>query len=820
MSRFCTPLTGQNILNKIQQLKGLYDDNVSLKDAYTATLNLSMIVDYMNLLKQENNQEIINNYIGNFDVDLRQYTKQLRENVNSIVEQRKKLESVESSTSFECINVNKDSLIPFIQGNDECNYWFDTVFGLEKAKDDLLSGFVYPILYPSLYPDKSKGILLYGPPGTGKTLLAKAVTNELAIRGEGCLKINFYAPQPSALKDKFVGGSEEKIQNLFDCASKKSEEDEKSNKNGKNSRYLSLIFIDEVEGVAGDRSKDSTGIMTTTVNALLQAIDGVKSKPNIIVMAATNLPWELDSAFLRRFDTSVYVTLPNAENIYKQILRELSNYIGKYRKSIQKRELQSIKKEEGGQEKIKIEKSEIEGSCTKPASLESYIFDEEQYKKYVNVNLIELQQISSMMKAKNFSGSDVTRFFKTMVRKSSLAAYKNGFFYNANVDGNSVYLSILGADQTNLNSNNLKLLPNGRDKSSLSSINIKFPDKFVLLANESVNFTSKDYLTSPSVIINDSLIKNYYIYKNENNRTFIIYEFTLKMKIKCEEYGQNFTLNKSDTGALEDYTVVNEKVPCKNSVFTDTLRTEEDIATSGGYTTIEKEEIDKNKFDGEFEQSIFFIQEIQDGFIKQLYSVTFAVTGLFTWTIGVFAKGINKITGRTNRKTAIEKLLMENKEDPNQIDINESDKTNRDLKAIFAAGGYWIFGSLDDWAITENLCYPDPDYFKAFTKYPIEVKKIHPAPESHPMFKNYYLDTENNNLLNINFERIKSKFQNNVQKFENCDELLNENSRYLNWSISTSIMNQAFKETQPTTKQKELDNLNRYNENPSGFVLK
>ena len=68
-------------------------------------------------------------------------------------------------------------------------------------------------------------------------------------------------------------------------------------------------------------------MMKQTVNALLQAIDGVESNKNVMVMAATNNPWELDSALLRRFTSTIFVNLPESEDIKKLIELEIKRYI-------------------------------------------------------------------------------------------------------------------------------------------------------------------------------------------------------------------------------------------------------------------------------------------------------------------------------------------------------------------------------------------------------------------------------------------------------------------------------------------------------------
>ena len=218
---------------------------------------------------------------------------------------------------------------------------FDDVSGQEVAKQQLRDSILNPLLYPRLYPNLSKGILFYGPPGTGKTLMGKAFSNELQIAADKSgtdVRILFYTPKGSDLKGKYLGESEKKIAAYFKCASQAASDcksklfnkntEQKSDK--KESQVISVLFIDEIEAIAGNRDNDESGIMTTTVNALLQEMDGVNSYSNVIVMGATNYPWKLDEAILRRFDTKIYIKLPSAQDIATQIKTEIVNkYIKK-----------------------------------------------------------------------------------------------------------------------------------------------------------------------------------------------------------------------------------------------------------------------------------------------------------------------------------------------------------------------------------------------------------------------------------------------------------------------------------------------------------
>jgi len=223
-------------------------------------------------------------------------------------------------------------------GDDACSKaWFDLILGQQRAKDGLREGFMMPLLYPNLFAKQSRAVLLYGSPGTGKTLLAKAVANELSQGSR--VRMLMFAPQHSDIKSKYVGESEQKITQIFKCASKWARDAEKSlaecsyaNAEGKvtkrePTRVMAIVFLDEVEVLAGDRASDKSGFGGATLNTLLQEMDGIKSHDNVVVVAATNYPWQLDAAFLRRFSKRIFVELPDGEDIYRYVNMEISNAI-------------------------------------------------------------------------------------------------------------------------------------------------------------------------------------------------------------------------------------------------------------------------------------------------------------------------------------------------------------------------------------------------------------------------------------------------------------------------------------------------------------
>ncbi len=180
---------------------------------------------------------------------------------------------------------------------------FGDIIGMDDVKENFMNGIVNPLLYPSLFPNMSQGILLYGPPGGGKTQIMKSVAREIELRGaRKGIKVIFFSPTGAELKGKYVGETEKRIRRLWACAQRAANccQDGKSN-------VVSIIFIDEIDSIAGSRANDQSGFMANSVNTLLQMMDGLAAYPNVVTVAATNLPWQLDSAVLRRFKDQYYV---------------------------------------------------------------------------------------------------------------------------------------------------------------------------------------------------------------------------------------------------------------------------------------------------------------------------------------------------------------------------------------------------------------------------------------------------------------------------------------------------------------------------------
>ena len=172
---------------------------------------------------------------------------------------------------------------------------FDDIAGLEDVKKVITLKMINPIKYPEKYKTydirTGGGVLLFGPPGTGKTMIAKAIAHEVGA--------TFYQVKASDVMSKWVGESEQNIRSLFETAQK----DDRA-----------IIFIDELDGLFGERGKDVHN--DRRVNEFLQHMDGFVAKSdNLLLLGATNLPWMVDAAAKRpgRFSQEIYVPLPDYE---------------------------------------------------------------------------------------------------------------------------------------------------------------------------------------------------------------------------------------------------------------------------------------------------------------------------------------------------------------------------------------------------------------------------------------------------------------------------------------------------------------------------
>jgi transitional endoplasmic reticulum ATPase len=188
-------------------------------------------------------------------------------------------------------------------------YW-DDVGGLEDVKETLMEWIIEPIKNPEEFKklgvEPPKGILLYGPPGCGKTLLARAIATESGA--------NFISIRGPEVFSKWVGESEKAIREIFRKARMVSP---------------SIVFLDEVESFASfEQIFDESGVSKRVLSQLLIEIDGLIPLQNVVVIGATNRPWEVNSNLLRpgRLEKSIYVPPPDESSrveIFKVATRKM-----------------------------------------------------------------------------------------------------------------------------------------------------------------------------------------------------------------------------------------------------------------------------------------------------------------------------------------------------------------------------------------------------------------------------------------------------------------------------------------------------------------
>jgi len=203
----------------------------------------------------------------------------------------------ESKADLEAVSSEEQELIDMISGTivtESPKVKWKDIAGLENVKQALREAIVLPIMKPELFTGARRpwsGILLFGPPGCGKTLLAKAAATEC--------KATFFSASSADLLSKWLGESEKLISSLFKVARLKAP---------------SLIFMDEIDSVATKRGEGSeSGGERRVKTQLLSEIQGLKSTHDklLLVLGATNRPWDIDNAMLSRFEKRVQVPLPD-----------------------------------------------------------------------------------------------------------------------------------------------------------------------------------------------------------------------------------------------------------------------------------------------------------------------------------------------------------------------------------------------------------------------------------------------------------------------------------------------------------------------------
>ncbi|MGO4773652.1 AAA family ATPase [Flavobacterium sp. W22_SRS_FK3] len=186
---------------------------------------------------------------------------------------------------------------------------FSDVGGMESVKKEIELKIIKPLQHPELYKAYGKkvggGILLYGPPGCGKTYIAKATAGQVNAK--------FISVGLNDILDMWIGSSEKNLHDIFELARQNTP---------------CVLFIDEIDALGASRSdmKQSSG--RHLINQFLQELDGIdNNNEGILVLGATNTPWNLDPAFRRpgRFDRIVFVPPPDETSRESILKLKLNN---------------------------------------------------------------------------------------------------------------------------------------------------------------------------------------------------------------------------------------------------------------------------------------------------------------------------------------------------------------------------------------------------------------------------------------------------------------------------------------------------------------
>ncbi len=185
------------------------------------------------------------------------------------------------------------------------------VVGLDTAKKAIKEAIVYPVQRPDLFPlGWPRGILLFGPPGCGKTLVAAAVATELDA--------TFYSIDAASIMSKWLGEAEQNVAKLFVSARKSAAEGKPA-----------IVFVDELDSLMGQHTNEVGGEIRVR-NQFLKEMDSVMDKGknlHVYVIGATNKPWDLDWAFIRRFQKRILVPLPDHSTRLMMLKLYTSNLI-------------------------------------------------------------------------------------------------------------------------------------------------------------------------------------------------------------------------------------------------------------------------------------------------------------------------------------------------------------------------------------------------------------------------------------------------------------------------------------------------------------
>lgn len=185
----------------------------------------------------------------------------------------------------------EEAPLPIVKKN---TITFANVAGMDEIKEAIRTDIIYPFQHPEMYAKYNKqaggGILMFGPPGCGKTYIARAAAGEI--------NAEFVSASIHELLSSYAGEGERSLHYIFETAREKAP---------------AVMFFDEIDAIGGDRS-GLNSVVRPLVNQLLTEMDGIDdNNKDLLIIGATNLPWEVDSALRRpgRFDKILFVPPPD-----------------------------------------------------------------------------------------------------------------------------------------------------------------------------------------------------------------------------------------------------------------------------------------------------------------------------------------------------------------------------------------------------------------------------------------------------------------------------------------------------------------------------
>jgi len=212
---------------------------------------------------------------------------------------KKRVEELKSATPIRVSIEREPAPITDLMVKRRESVEWSNVVGLEEAKRAIRLAIVLPYKRPDVFPlGWNRNLLLFGPPGCGKTFLAAAVATEIDA--------DFYEVRLSEIHSHFLGDSEKNVARIFATAREAAKKDRPT-----------ILFLDEIDYLIGMSEIEVGGERRVKTQILLE-MDGLQEKSKerlfLYIIAATNKPWQMDEAFVRRFDKRVYVGPPDLDS--------------------------------------------------------------------------------------------------------------------------------------------------------------------------------------------------------------------------------------------------------------------------------------------------------------------------------------------------------------------------------------------------------------------------------------------------------------------------------------------------------------------------